>query len=159
EKAAGDYAFAAAMIAPHSDFLSINVSSPNTPGLRALQSADELRKLVVAVREAAGAKPVLVKLAPELGGDELAAAIDAALEAGARGVTATITLAPAGRPDLPSGGLSGRPLRELSRRRVAEVRRRVGDRAAVIGCGGIDDAPSAQGMLDSGADLVQLYTG
>ena len=159
EKAADDFAAAAAVVAPHADFITVNVSSPNTPGLRALQNADDLRKLVTAVRAAAGAKPVLVKLAPELDGDDLAAVLDAALDAGAAGVIATNTLSTAGRPELPQGGLSGRPLRELALRRVAEVRRRVGDRAAVVGCGGIDDAPSARAVLDAGADLVQLYTG
>jgi dihydroorotate dehydrogenase len=159
EKAADDFAAASAAVAPHADFVTVNVSSPNTPGLRALQTADDLRRLVTAVRAAAGAKPVLVKLAPELGGDDLAAVLDAALDAGAAGVIATNTLSTAGRPDLPQGGLSGRPLRELALRRVAEVRRRVGGRAAVIGCGGIDDPASARAMLDAGADLVQLYTG
>jgi dihydroorotate dehydrogenase len=159
EKAADDFAQAAAAVAPHADFVTVNVSSPNTPGLRALQNAADLRRLVEAVRAAVGSKPVLVKVAPELGGDDLAALLDAALDAGAAGVIATNTLSTAGRPELPQGGLSGRPLRELALRRVAEVRRRVGDRAAVVGCGGIDDAPSARAMLDAGADLVQLYTG
>ncbi len=159
EKAADDFAAAAAAVAPHADFVTVNVSSPNTPGLRALQNADDLGRLVAAVRAAAGAKPVLVKVAPELGGDDLAAVLDAGLAAGAAGVIATNTLSTADRPDLPQGGLSGRPLRELALRRVAEVRRHVGDRAAVVGCGGIDDAASARAMLDAGADLVQLYTG
>ncbi|HET6572177.1 MAG TPA: quinone-dependent dihydroorotate dehydrogenase [Fimbriiglobus sp.] len=159
EKAADDFAHAAAAVAPHADFVTVNVSSPNTPGLRALQNADDLRRLVEAVRAAAGTKPVLVKVAPELSGDDLAAALDAALTAGVAGVIATNTLSTAGWPELPQGGLSGRPLRELALRRVAEVRRRVGDRAAVVGCGGIDDAASARTMLDAGADLVQVYTG
>jgi dihydroorotate dehydrogenase len=159
ETAADDFATAAAAVAPHADFVTVNVSSPNTPGLRALQNADDLRRLVEAVRSAVGTKPVLVKVAPELDGDDLAAVLDAALIAGAVGVIATNTLSTADRPELPLGGLSGRPLRELALRRVAEVRRRVGDRAAVVGCGGIDDAASARAMLDAGADLVQVYTG
>jgi dihydroorotate dehydrogenase len=159
ERAADDIAQAAAAVAPHANFVTVNVSSPNTPGLRALQNADDLGRLVEAVRAAAGAKPVLVKVAPELAGDDLAAVLDAALAAGAAGVIATNTLSTAGRPELPQGGLSGRPLRELALRRVAEVRRRVGDRAAVIGCGGIDDAASARAMFDAGANLVQVYTG
>lgn len=158
ELAADDFAAAAAVVAPHADFLTINVSSPNTPGLRALQTASELRKLVAAVRAVSGGTPVLVKVAPELGGDELAASLTAALEAGAVGVIATNTLgttAPTGEP----AGLSGRPLRELALRKVEEVRRRVGDGTTVIGCGGVDNAASAQALLDAGADLVQLYTG
>jgi len=154
-----DFAAAAAVVAPHADFVTVNVSSPNTPGLRALQNAADLRKLVTDVRAASGAKPVLVKLAPELTGDDLAALLDTALDAGSAGVIATNTLSTAARPELPQGGLSGRPLRELALRRVAEIRKRVGDRAAVVGCGGIDDAAAARAMLDAGADLVQLYTG
>jgi len=111
------------------------------------------------VRRAAGTKPVFVKLAPELDGAALASVLDACLAAGAAGIIATNTLATAGRPDRPEGGLSGQPLRELSRQRVETVRRHVGDRVAVIGCGGIDDVASARAMLDAGADLIQLYTG
>jgi dihydroorotate dehydrogenase len=159
ERAADDYAAAASVLAPHADFVTINVSSPNTPGLRALQNADDLRKLVRAVQAASGAKPVLVKLAPELEGEELAALLDTVLEAGAAGVIATNTLSTAGRSDLPQGGLSGRPLRELALRRVGAVRKRIGDAATLIGCGGIDDAASARAMLDAGANLVQIYTG
>jgi dihydroorotate dehydrogenase len=99
-----------------------------------------------------------VKVAPELAGDELNAVLDAALDRGAAGVIATNTLgttAPTGEP----AGLSGLPLREAARRSVAAVRRRVGDRATVIGCGGVDDAASARALLDAGADLVQAYTG
>jgi len=158
EQAADDFATAAGVVAPHADFVAINVSSPNTAGLRALQNADDVRKLVTAVRAASGAKPVLVKVAPELDGAALAAVLEASLEAGAAGFIATNTLSTANRPELPQGGLSGRPLRELALRKVAEVRQRIGT-AALIGCGGIDDAPSAQAMLDAGADLVQLYTG
>lgn len=158
EKAADDFAAAAAIVAPHADFVTVNVSSPNTPGLRALQNADDVRKLVTGVRAASGAKPVLVKVAPELEGETLAALLEAALDAGAAGFIATNTLSTATRPELPQGGLSGRPLRELALRKVAEVRQRIGT-AALIGCGGIDDAASAQAMLDAGADLVQLYTG
>ena len=159
EKAIKDFVEAAAAVAPQTDFLTVNVSSPNTPGLRALQTAETVRPLVEAVRTASAGKPVLVKIAPELGGDELSEMLDAALEAGSAGVIATNTLSTASRPELPTGGLSGRPLRELALRRVEEVRKRVGTRAAVIGCGGIDDAVSARAMLDAGADLVQVYTG
>lgn len=157
ERAADDFASAAAVVAPVADFLTVNVSSPNTPGLRALQNATELGKLVAAVTAAAGGRPVLVKVAPELGGDDLAASLDAALGNGAVGVIATNTLgttAPTGEP----AGLSGRPLREIAVRKVEEVRKRVGGRAAVVGCGGVEDVASARRLLDAGADLVQLYT-
>jgi dihydroorotate dehydrogenase len=158
ERTADDYAAAAAAVAPHADFVTINVSSPNTPGLRQLQTPAWLRKLVEVVRAASGTKPVLVKVAPELGGDDLSAAVDAVMDAGAGGVIATNTLgctAPNGEP----AGRSGRPLREIARERVAAVRKRVGEAATVIGCGGIDGMPSAGAMLDAGANLIQLYTG
>jgi dihydroorotate dehydrogenase len=158
ERTADDYAAAAATLAPHADFVSVNVSSPNTPGLRGLQTPAWLSKLVTVVRAASGAKPVLVKVAPELDGDDLDAALDAVMAAGAAGVIATNTLgcvAPTGEP----AGRSGRPLRDISPRRVEAIRRRVGDAATVIGCGGVDDAGSAQRMLDAGATLIQLYTG
>ncbi|OWK40805.1 quinone-dependent dihydroorotate dehydrogenase [Fimbriiglobus ruber] len=159
ERAADDFAGAAAVLAPHADFVTINVSSPNTVGLRALQNAADVRALVAAVRAASGTKPVLVKVAPELGGADLMTVLDAALEAGAAGFIATNTLSTAGRPDLPQGGLSGRPLREIALKKVAEIRAHIGTRAALIGCGGIDDAASARAMLSAGADLVQIYTG
>ena len=158
ERAADDFAAAAAAVAGVSDFLTVNVSSPNTPGLRALQTGADVGRLVAAVRAAAPGVPVLVKVAPELAGDDLHAVLDAALERGAAGVIATNTLgtkAPTGEP----AGLSGRPLRDVSRRSVAAVRGRVGDRAAVIGCGGVEDTATARALLDAGADLVQVYTG
>jgi dihydroorotate dehydrogenase len=157
EATAEDYAAAATAVAPHAEFLTVNVSSPNTPGLRNLQTPEWLSRLVTAVRAAGGGKPVLVKVAPELAGADLDAAADAVMAAGAGGLIATNTLgcvAPNGEP----AGRSGLPLRGIARERVAAIRKRVGDAATVIGCGGIDDAVSAQAMLDAGATLIQLYT-
>lgn len=157
EQTADDYAAAAAVVAPYADFLTVNVSSPNTPGLRALQTPEWLSRLVSAVRAAGIGKPVLVKVAPELSGTDLDAAADAVMTAGAGGLIATNTLgcvAPNGEP----AGRSGRPLREISRERVRAIRKRIGDAGTVIGCGGIDDVGSARAMLDAGADLIQLYT-
>jgi dihydroorotate dehydrogenase len=159
ESAADDYAAAAATLAPLADFVTINVSSPNTADLRSLQNAADLTRLLTVVRAASATKPVFVKLAPEVEGEALAAVVDTCLNAGAAGIIATNTLSTATRPELPEGGLSGRPLRTISPKRVEAIRKRVGDRAALIGCGGIDDAPSARAMLDAGADLIQLYTG
>jgi dihydroorotate dehydrogenase len=158
EQTAEDYAAAAAVVAPHADFLTINVSSPNTPGLRKLQTPEWLARLVTEVCAVTSGKPVLVKVAPELDGPKLDAAADAVMTAGAAGLIATNTLgciAPTGEP----AGRSGLPLRETARERVASLRRRVGDTATLIGCGGIDDASSAKAMLDAGANLIQLYTG
>lgn len=158
EHAVDDYADVARWLAPYADFVTVNVSSPNTPSLRDLQSPQALQQLVTAVRRASQGKPVLVKFAPELEGDTLRSALDACVDAGAAGVIATNTLSTANRSDLPQGGLSGRPLREISRNRVECIRRWAGDQIAVIGCGGIGDADSARAMLDAGADLIQMYS-
>lgn len=159
ENAADDYAAAASIVAPVADFVSVNVSSPNTAGLRGLQNPADLAKLVAATKAVIGGKPLFVKLAPELDGDSLKAVLDAALSAGAAGVIATNTLAQFDAEGRPLGGLSGRPIREISLRRVAAARRHVGDAVAVIGCGGIDDVPGGRAMIAAGADLIQLYTG
>jgi dihydroorotate dehydrogenase len=157
--AASDFATAAEIVADYADFLSINISSPNTVGLRSLQTAESAGELTAKVVKVSLGKPVFVKLAPELDGDDLKAVLDACLSAGAAGIIATNTLAVGIDDDRPQGGLSGRPLRELARSRVAAIRQHVGDRPAIIGCGGIDDIDSAKAMLDAGADLIQLYTG
>lgn len=159
EHAVDDYADVARWLAPYADFITVNVSSPNTASLRELQSPEALKGLVTAVRRASGAKPVLVKFAPELEGDVLRSALDTCLDAGVAGIIATNTLSTAGRDDLPQGGLSGRPLRDIARDRVQSIRRWAGDQIALIGCGGISDPQSAQAMLDAGADLIQMYTG
>lgn len=158
ERTVEDYETAAAILAPHADFVAINVSSPNTAGLRSLQTGDWMRRIVTAVRGASGPKPVLVKVAPELVGDELHAVIDAVLGAGAAGLIATNTLATGGKNGFELGGLSGRPLRDISPRNVEAIRKRAGDGVTVIGVGGIEDAASARRMLDAGANLLQLYT-
>ncbi len=159
DRAADDFASAAAHVQAHADFLTVNVSSPNTPGLRALQNAADVAAVVRTVRAAVPAgKPVLVKLAPELAGDDLRAVLDAALTAGAVGIIATNTLSTAGRAGYETGGLSGVPLRDIAARRVGEARAHVGDGPAVIGCGGVSDAAGVGTMLAAGADLVQVYT-
>jgi dihydroorotate dehydrogenase len=158
ENAESDYQTAAAAVAPVADAISINISSPNTAGLRSLQTPELAGRLVTVIREVASAKPVLVKFAPELEGNDLSAVIDACLTAGAAGFIATNTLSTAIRPELPQGGLSGRPLRDISPRRVEEIRRHLGPGPVLIGCGGIEDATTARRMRDAGADLVQIYT-
>ncbi len=158
ENAESDYQSAAAAVANVADAISINISSPNTAGLRSLQTPDLAGRLVTVIREVAPEKPILVKFAPELEGDQLAAVIDACLTAGAAGIIATNTLSTAVRPDLPQGGLSGRPLRDIAPRRVEEIRNRLGMGPVLIGCGGVEDAATARRMRDAGADLVQIYT-
>jgi dihydroorotate dehydrogenase len=159
EQAADDYAAAASTVAPVADFVSLNVSSPNTAGLRGLQNPADLVNLVAATKAVLGGKPLFVKLAPELDGDALKATLDAALGAGAVGIIATNTLARFDAAGKPLGGLSGRPIREIALRRVEATRKHVGDAVAVIGCGGIDDVRSARAMFAAGADMIQLYTG
>lgn len=159
EEAARDYRIAAEAVAPVADFLSINVSSPNTAGLRSLQTPETIAQLVGEVRAVSGGKPVFVKVAPELEGADLESVLGASMAAGAAGIIATNTLAVGQNDGRPIGGLSGLPLREIARARVERVRRIVGDRMTVLGCGGIDDVESAKAMLDAGADLIQLYTG
>lgn len=151
-------------------YLTVNISSPNTPGLRDLQAAPALADLlptVLAARDAAadGRKtPVLVKLAPDLGEADLAAIAETALRAGVDGlVVGNTTLSREGlRPDphaAEAGGLSGRPLFRRSTALLARLRRLVGSDLPLIGVGGIDSAETAWTKLAAGADLVQLYTG
>ena len=119
----------------------------------------ELTKVLRAVRAGAGGKPLFVKVAPELIGADLSAVLETCAIEGASGIIATNTLATLGKDGLPEGGLSGLPLRQLSLSRVTDVRRIIGDKLALIGCGGIFDSASADAMFDAGADLIQLYTG
>jgi dihydroorotate dehydrogenase len=158
ENAEDDYRAAAAALAPYADIVTVNISSPNTPGLRSLQTPQQASRLVEVIRNVAGGKPVLVKFAPELEASELSGLVEACLAAGAAGFIATNTLSTKGRTDLPEGGLSGRPLKDIAVERVRALRQLVRDRGVVVGCGGVEDAASAQALLDSGADLVQIYT-
>jgi dihydroorotate dehydrogenase len=156
--AADDYAMAATVLAPQADFLTINVSSPNTPGLRNFQDPETLKPLIRAVKGVAPTKPLFVKLAPELTGEPLAAVVDCCLSEGCVGIIATNTLAQFDEKGNPIGGLSGRPLKAISPKRVEEIRNLMGERHALIGCGGIDDVASARRMIAAGADLIQIYT-
>ena len=161
ENVAADYATSARVLAPFADFLVINVSSPNTPGLRDLQATEALRPILEAVRtastEAAGhAVPLLVKIAPDLSDEDLDAVADLALELGLDGVVAVNTTI---AHDLGPGGLSGPPLLERGLEVVARLRGRLGDDPVIMGCGGITTVDDAQRYLDAGATLVQGYTG
>lgn len=154
------------------DFVVVNVSSPNTKGLRAMQAADVARRLFEALREeearGEGPKvPILVKIAPDLDDDAIDAVGDAVLATGLSGIVATNTTT--SRDDLATpreelarigdGGLSGKPLFSRSLSVVRRVRAKLGPDACVIGVGGVDSVESARAMLHAGADLIQLYTG
>jgi dihydroorotate dehydrogenase len=151
------------------DFVVVNVSSPNTKNLRAMQAAEGARALFAAlVRERGEATvPILVKIAPDLDDDAISAVCDEAMRAGLAGVVATNTTTsrahlatpPAVVEAIGEGGLSGKPLFARAVTVVSRVRARVGASACVIGVGGVDDVETTLAMLRAGADLVQLYTG
>lgn len=171
EEAAADYLALIPVFAPLADYLAINVSSPNTVGLRRLQGRESLHALLSAVLPEAREQahrlrkplPVLVKLAPDLGPAELEDALDVLLAAGVDGVIATnTTLAREGLRSpraAESGGLSGAPLSDLSTQVIREIVHSTGGRLPVIGAGGVMGPAEAQAKLDAGARLVQVYTG
>ncbi|WP_430869036.1 quinone-dependent dihydroorotate dehydrogenase [Demequina aurantiaca] len=159
-EAAEDYAYSARVLAPVADYLVVNVSSPNTPGLRDLQSTAALRPILVAVRAAikdAGVTvPLLVKIAPDLADEDVDAVADLALELGLDGIVATNTTI---SHDRGPGGLSGPPVRARALEVVSRLRVRVGPDMVIIGVGGIDSVDDARALLAAGATLLQTYTG
>jgi dihydroorotate dehydrogenase len=171
ETAAEDYLNLLRAFAPLADYLAINVSSPNTIGLRRLQARTALEALLRQLEDQRRAEelrlakriPLLVKLAPDLSEEELDDALEAILQTGMDGVIAANTTVE--RSGIHSklageaGGLSGAPLRALSTRMVRQIVQRTGGGLPVIGVGGILDAESAREKLDAGASLVQVYTG
>ncbi|HWS54310.1 MAG TPA: quinone-dependent dihydroorotate dehydrogenase [Pyrinomonadaceae bacterium] len=176
EDATADYLAAFRLVRPHADYVAVNVSSPNTPGLRELQRADRLSSLLGELQrenrelsEQAGRAPVplLVKVAPDLGEGELEMIVGAALEARVAGIIATNTTTtreglrtpPARVAACGGGGLSGAPLRRRSTRLVASLRRLTRGAVEVVGVGGVFSAEDAWEKICAGASLVQLYTG
>jgi dihydroorotate dehydrogenase len=158
--AVADYGTSAREVARWADYLVVNVSSPNTPGLRDLQAVDSLRPILSAVRRAADdaagrAVPLFVKIAPDLSDDDVDAVADLVLELSLAGVVATNTTVD---HDLGPGGLSGAPLRERSLAVVSRLRDRLGERATIIGVGGISTEADARAMIVAGADLLQAYS-
>jgi dihydroorotate dehydrogenase len=154
-----DYAALVRALSPFCDYLVVNLSSPNTPGLRDLQNEPFLRAVLAAARELT-AKPVLVKIAPDLEPADAVALAEAAVDAGAAGIVATNTtndysLLPGCRS---FGGLSGKVLREKSFRIFEAVARSLFGRAVLISVGGIDSGAEAWRRIRAGASLVQLYT-
>ncbi|MEO3813014.1 quinone-dependent dihydroorotate dehydrogenase [Sphaerisporangium sp. B11E5] len=163
ELARRDYVAGARLLAPLADYLVVNVSSPNTPGLRDLQAVALLRPLLEDVRRAAGRTPVLVKIAPDLADGDIDAVADLAVELGLAGVIATnTTIAREGLTDAAAaetGGLSGRPLKARSLEVLRRLRARVGDRLTLVSVGGVEDVDDVWERLLAGATLVQGYTG
>ncbi|WP_246508197.1 quinone-dependent dihydroorotate dehydrogenase [Actinocrinis puniceicyclus] len=171
-EAIADYETSARLLAPLADYLVVNVSSPNTPGLRDLQAVSVLRPLLLAVREAADRAagrhvPLLVKIAPDLADQDIDAVADLAAEIGLDGIVATNTTirrdglvtAPERVEALGPGGLSGPVLRDRALDVLRRLRVRVGDELAIIGVGGITTAEDAAERLAAGATLLQGYTG
>jgi dihydroorotate dehydrogenase len=167
QDAAKDYRSSFERLAPLADYVVVNISSPNTPGLRDLQTVTEVGRILDAVQgpnqRLASPRPILLKLAPDL---DDAAAIDcakAAMAGGCAGLVLTNTTIRFDGLSSPtagmSGGLSGAPLLARSTALLALVRQAVGQEAVIIGVGGIMDPEGARSKLAAGADLIQIYTG
>jgi dihydroorotate dehydrogenase len=168
EEATDDYlaSFRAARAA--GDFVVVNVSSPNTKDLRAMQAAEIARPLLRALQDANDTKvPLLVKIAPDLADDAVDAMCEVARDVGLAGIVATnTTIARSGLATskrrvekIGAGGLSGPPLRGRALEVVRRVRAKLGEGMTVIGAGGVETGAHARALLDAGANLVQLYTG
>ena len=165
ENVGEDLAACARTLAPHAGYLAVNVSSPNTPGLRTLQKADAISWLVRRTLEGAqdGGRtvPILVKLHPDVPDEDLVRVARSALSAGASGIIAVNTTRsrPPGLDGAMEGGLSGAPLRERAVRAVAALRKATGRDVPIIGVGGVSTGSHAMDLVRAGATLVQAYTG
>jgi dihydroorotate dehydrogenase len=164
----GDYVEGIALMAQVASYFTVNISSPNTPGLRDLQAPDALDALLARVQQArealAKSPPLLVKLAPDLAEDDLPEIVRVILARGVDGIiVSNTTLARTGLRDRgfarETGGLSGRPLFARSTRMLARVKLLVEGKLPLIGVGGIDSGETALAKIDAGASLLQLYTG
>jgi dihydroorotate dehydrogenase len=166
EDATDDYLTSTRLLAPSADYLAVNVSSPNTPGLRGLQELDRLGPLLSAVRDAAGSTPVLVKIAPDLTDDQVERIAELAVSLGLAGIIATnTTLSREGlRTDAATveragaGGLSGKPLAERSLAILRLIRTKVPADFCVISVGGVETGADVAERLRAGATLVQGYS-
>lgn len=171
EQAIDDYLYAYQKVYPIADYVTINVSSPNTPDLRQLETGDSLKELLGALVEAKKAHqekhqkrvPLVVKISPDLDEDGLKVTADLLLEYGIDGVIATNTTL--SRENLKSpkqnqqGGLSGEPLTSKSLQAIRALHKHTGGHLPIIGVGGIMSLEDAQAKIDAGASLVQIYTG
>jgi dihydroorotate dehydrogenase len=172
EKAADDYLFCLERVYAHATYITVNISSPNTKGLRDLQEEATLRRFIETLREAqerlgsqqGARKPMLLKIAPDLSETELDSIAEVLLATGIDGVICTNTTidhsAVANDPlGNETGGLSGKPLLSRSTEVVRGMRRRLGDRIGIVGVGGILEGQDAAEKIDAGAALVQIYSG
>lgn len=172
ENAADDYLIGMRKVYPHADYITVNVSSPNTPGLRDLQFGDSLNRLLETLKKEQlllqelhqRYVPVAVKIAPDMDDIAIAQVASALVEQGMDGVIATnTTIGREGVEGCPNseeaGGLSGVPVRDKSTAVIAGLHSYLGGRLPIIGVGGISDGPSAVAKLKAGASLVQIYSG
>jgi dihydroorotate dehydrogenase len=171
EAAADDYLMCFEVLFPWVDYFTVNVSSPNTPGLRALQEKAPLTALLSKLQEKnraqAAPKPILLKIAPDLTDTQLDDIVEIVQETGLAGVIATnTTISREGLVEKPetlaaigAGGLSGAPLRVRATAVIRYLREKLGPGPVIIGVGGIDSPESAREKMDAGADLVQIYSG
>jgi dihydroorotate dehydrogenase len=174
EDATSDYLRSFDLLEPFARYVAVNVSSPNTPGLRALQDAAPLRELLRALRTRAAEraragtpKPILLKIAPDLTDPQVDEVAGIALEEGIAGIIATNTTiergglrTPALRVEaLGAGGVSGPPVRKRALAVVARIHHQTGGRLPIVGVGGIFGAEDAWRMIVAGASLVQVWTG
>ncbi|MBV8914835.1 MAG: quinone-dependent dihydroorotate dehydrogenase [Acetobacteraceae bacterium] len=159
-----DYPKLVGAVAPHADYVVINVSSPNTPGLRDLQGESQLRGILEAVRAAVPRRPpLLVKVAPDLSEEGLTAVVETVVAGGADGlIVANTTIARPATLRSPNrheaGGLSGPPLMEPSTRLLARAHALASGRLVLVGCGGIATGADVLAKIRAGAQFVQLYT-
>lgn len=166
EEATANYLASFELLSPHADYVAVNISSPNTPGLRELQKAENLDELLGALsRAASGRVPLLVKIAPDLTEGEIEAAVDVCLKYGIDGIIATNTtvgrkgLRSPGIDAIGAGGLSGRPLRTRANEVISTIYRYSKGKLPIIGVGGILTGDDAFEKIAAGASLVQAYTG
>lgn len=167
EDAVQDYRTSARLLAPYADYVAVNVSSPNTPGLRALQETKALKPILEAVLTETKGKPVLVKIAPDLLDEDILEVCKLAVSLKLAGVIATnTTIQRAGLVTdqervtaMGSGGLSGAPLNDRSLEVLRLIRKNFGASLTVISVGGIENRQQVDERLKAGADLVQGYTG
>lgn len=165
EHAADDYRRSAKLVGDLADFLVINVSSPNTPGLRDLQAVESLRPIIKAVQESTSS-PILIKIAPDLADDDIDAVADLAVEMGLAGIIATNTTISRQGLQTPgdivslmgAGGISGAPLAQRATEVLRRLYARVGHDIVLVGVGGIDSVEEAWRRIGAGASLLQGYT-
>ncbi|MDX1685819.1 MAG: quinone-dependent dihydroorotate dehydrogenase [Saprospiraceae bacterium] len=171
EHAVDDYIACFKALKDHVDYFVVNVSSPNTPGLRELQEKDPLMKIICSLQQINDAyeesKPIFLKIAPDLTNDQLDDIAEIVRATGISGIVATnttisregLTSSESRLKEIGNGGLSGKPVLERSNEVIAYLRKALGQDVVIIGVGGIFSASDAQLKINAGADLVQIYTG